>query len=133
MEQKALMQRSINRIGHILPKIKRIWHYYPQLTLTELVQEIALAANEAESDFAQTSLYDIEDIVYPEGHLFHTSRNLEMGIGVLEKRYKNQPLPPAPIQTALLGRVGDYWRKQPQMRLGQLLSNNKLIKELEEQ
>lgn len=73
---------------------------------------------------------EIEDIAYPEGHFLHQSRNLEMGIEALEKQHEHQALPPVPIQTALLGKVGDAWRKTPQMRLGQILSNDQLMAEL---
>ena len=76
-------------------------------------------------------MHDIEDIAYPNGHYLHESRSLETGIAALEKQHENEPLPPVPIQTALLGKVSDAWRKQPQMRLGQLLSNKLLVTELE--
>ena len=130
MDHKALTQRSISRIDYILPKIKRIWHYYPQLTLTELIFEIVLAANEVTSDFSQTSVVDIEDVAYPVGHFLHQSRSLEMGIAALEEHNRNTPLPPVPIQTALLDKFGDVWRNKPQMRLGQILSNNQLMAKL---
>lgn len=131
MQHTTLANRPINRIGHVLARIKKVWHYYPALTLPELVFEIVLAANEAESAFPTTSIRDIEDIPYPERHYLHESRSLEMGIAELEKRHANKTLPPVPIQTALLSKSGDAWRKKPQMRLGQILSNNQLMAELE--
>jgi hypothetical protein len=98
-----------------------------------LVLETSIYANEVKSELPLTSMAEIEDIAYPEGHLLHQSRNLEMGIDALEQRHKNGPLPPVPIQTALLGKVADHWRKHPQMRLGQILSNERLMGGLEEQ
>lgn len=123
MEYTALVQRPISRIKPILSRIEKLWHYYPQLSLAELVLEITDNANKVESIFAETGIGDIEDIAYPEGHFLHESRHLEMGIEAMEEKHKNTPLPPTPIQAALLGKVEAHWRKNPQIRLGQLLSN----------
>jgi len=131
MTDISSLQRPVSRIDYILPKLKYIWHYYPELSMAELVLTVTLAANRVKSDLPQTNMFDIEDIAYPEGHICHQARNLEMGIEELEKRYEGQPLPPVPIQTALLGKVADSWRNQPQMRLGQLLSNVNLLAELD--
>jgi hypothetical protein len=84
-----------------------------------------------ESDFASTAMSDIEDTAYPAGHFLHESRNLEMGLDAMEREHADQPLPPVPIQTAYLGKVGDYWRRNPQMRLGQLLSDPRFIQAME--
>jgi hypothetical protein len=91
MDHMGLTKRPIGRIDRILAKIGNTWRYYPQLTLTMLVLEITRAANEAESDFDQIDMYDIEDIAYPEGNLFYGSRHLEMGIEAIEERHKDQP------------------------------------------
>ncbi len=130
MDYTTQMQRPISRIEYILPKISKLWHHYPELSLHELVREITLAANQADSEFPKTSVYDIEDIAYPEGHLLHASRYLEMGIEVLEREHEHESLPPVPIQTALLGKVADRWSKMPEMRLGQMLSNDWQVSEL---
>jgi hypothetical protein len=133
MKHTSKVQRPYGRIGHVLSRLKKIWHYYPEHSLMALVLETSIYANEVNSELPLTCMAEIEDIAYPEGHLLHQSRNLEMGIDALEKRYKNDPLPPVPIQTALLGKVADHWRKHPQMRLGQILSNEHLMAGLEEQ
>jgi hypothetical protein len=131
MSDRSSLRRPSSRIDYILPKLKYIWHYYPELSLSELVLTVTLEANRVKADLPGTDMYDIEDINYPKGHLCHSVRNLEMGIEELEKRHSGQPLPPVPIQTALLGKVAAYWRKRPQMRLGQLLSNAALLADLE--
>jgi hypothetical protein len=133
MKHASMVQRPFGRIGHILSRLKNVWHYYPEHSLTALVMETVIFANEVKSDLPITSMADIEEIAYPAGHLLHQSRDLEMGIDAIEKRHKNEPLPPVPMQTALLGRVADHWRKHPQMRLGQILSNERLMAGLEEQ
>jgi|SRR5665213_1167801 len=133
MKHASMVQRPFGRIGHILTRLKKVWHYYPEHSLTALVMETAIYANEVKSDCPLTSMADIEDIAYPAGHLLHQSRDLEMGIDAIEKRHENEHLPPVPIQTAILGKVADHWRKHPQMRLGQILSNKLLMAELEEQ
>jgi hypothetical protein len=86
-----------------------------------MVVQAAIYANHAESDLPKASLDEIEDIAYPEGHLFHGIRNLEMGIDWLEKYHEDEPLPPIPIQTAELGRFAEFWRRRPQVRLGQIM------------
>ena len=121
MHHKALARRPINRIGHVLSRLANIWHYYPEHSLRALVTEVTLYANQVDSDLPLTSVAEIEDVPYPEGHLLHELRHLEMGIDAIEEERANEPLPPVPIQTALLGKVGEHWRKHPQMRLGQLL------------
>lgn len=131
MEQTALVQRPISRIKPILLRIKKLWHYYPQLSLAELVLEITQNANKVASTLPETDMPEIEDIAYPEGHFLHESRHLEMGIEIMEKQHQHTPLPPTPIQAALLGKVEDHWRKTPQMRLGQLLSNAHFLASLE--
>ena len=131
MKHTSKVQRPFGRIGHVLSQLQKIWHYYPEHSLRALVLEITIYANAAESNFPLTSLADIEDIAYPEGHLLHQSRNLEMGIAALEKFHEGEPLPPVPIQTAMLGKLSDRWRKQPEMRLGQLLSNDAILAELD--
>jgi hypothetical protein len=113
------VQRPQSRISYILPKLSHIWHYYPELSLAELLMNITFEANLVQSDLPITTLDDIEDIAYPEGHPFCVSRNLEMGILELENRHKGQPLPPTPIQTAYIQKVEKAWRKRPQLRLGQ--------------
>jgi len=85
MPDTTLLQRPVSRIDYILPKLKYLWHYYPESSLAELVLTVTLAANRSKSELPQTDMYDIEDIMYPEGHLFHKSRNLEMGIEELKK------------------------------------------------
>jgi hypothetical protein len=117
------MQRPSSRIGYILPKLSHVWHYYPELSLAELLLEITFEANLVQSDLPITTLDDIEDIAYPEGHPFYVSRNLEMGILEIENRHKGQPLPPTPIQAAYIQKVEKAWRNRPQLRLGQWLSN----------
>ena len=131
MKHTSKVQRPFGRIGHVLSRLQKIWHYYPEHSLRALVLEITIYANAAESNFPPTSIADIEDIAYPEEHLLHQSRNLEMGIAALEKFHEGEPLPPAPIQTAMLGKLADRWRKQPEMRLGQLLSNDAAMAELD--
>jgi len=131
MKYEAIAQRPLDRIGGILSKLEKIWHYYPEHSLRALVLEATIYANAVESDFPLASIADIEDIAYPEDHRLHQTCNLEMGIAALEKLHENEPLPPVPIQTALLGKVADRWRKQPDLRLGQLLSNDHFIAELE--
>jgi uncharacterized protein YihD (DUF1040 family) len=133
MKHGALMRRPINRVGHVLSRLKQLWHYYPELSLTELVREVTFAANLVESDLPALDMRDIEDIAYPESHFLHKCRHLEMGIDALEKEHKDKPLPPVPIQTALIGKVAAVWCKKPQMRLGQFLSQNAtLIAEMED-
>jgi len=133
MKHASTVQRPFGRIGHILARLKKIWHYYPALSLPTLVMETTIHANEVKSDFPLTSMAEIEDIPYPAGHLLHQSRDLEMGIDAIEKQHENEPLPPVPIQTALLGKVAEHWRRSPQMRLGQIISNERLMAELEAQ
>jgi hypothetical protein len=123
----SMINRPIGRIDHILSRLRKLWHYYPEHSLLALVMEVTIYANHAKSDFPLTSIVDIEDIAYPEGHLLHHSRNLGMGIDWLEEEHKNEPLPPVPIQTAILGKFAEHWRRQPEMRLGQLLYNNREI------
>lgn len=131
MKHTSKVQRPFGRIGHVLSRLQKIWHYYPEHSLRALVLEITVYANAAESNIPLISIADIEDIAYPEGHLLHESRNLEMGIVALEKFHEGEPLPPVPIQTAMLGKLADRWRKQPEMRLGQLLSNDAVLAELD--
>ncbi len=114
-------QRPISRIDHVLSRLKRLWHYYPQYSLYMLVLETAIYANHAKSDLPLISIDDIEDIAYPEGHLLHGIRQLEMGIDWLENDYANEPLPPVPINTTVLKSFGNHWRGMPELRLGQLL------------
>jgi hypothetical protein len=128
-----MLQRPIDRIDRVLSRLKRLWHYYPVYSLPELVLRTAIYANQAESDLPSASMEEIEDIAYPEGHLLHGTRDLEMGIDGLEKFHENEPLPPVPIQTAILGRFADYWRRHPQERLGQLLMNDHHMGELDQQ
>jgi uncharacterized protein YihD (DUF1040 family) len=131
MEHKALVQRPISRIKPVLSRIEKLWHYYPKLSLAELVLEITQNANKVGSVLTDAGMSDIEDNAYPEGHFLHESRHLEMGIEIMEKQHQHTPLPPTPIQAALLGKVEDHWRKNPQMRLGQLLSNAHFLASLE--
>ena len=77
MKHTSKVQRPVGRIGHVLSQLRKIWHYYPDHSLRALVLEITVYANAAESNFPMTSLAEIEDIPYPEDHLFHESRNLE--------------------------------------------------------
>lgn len=131
MEHTALVQRPISRIKPVLSRIERLWHYYPQLSLAELVLEITQNANKFASTLPDANMPDIEDTAYPEGHFLHESRHLETGIVAMEDKHKNTPLPPTPIQAALLDKVEAHWRKNPQMRLGQLLSNAHFLATLE--
>jgi hypothetical protein len=124
-------KRPSARIDRILSRLRRIWHYYPEHSLPALVLETTIYANHVESDLPLTGMGDIEDIPYPEGHRLHGSRNLEMGLDWLEKFHENEPLPPVPIQTAHLGNLADRWRRQPEMRLGQLLTNAAAMAERE--
>ena len=130
----TLLQRPLGRIDRVLSRLERIWHYYPVYSLPELVLKTAVHANETESDLPAVGMDEIEDIAYPEGHLLHgTTRDLEMGMDWLEKFHENEPFPPVPIQTAILGGVGHYWRKHPQLRLGQLLMSDHHMVELDRQ
>jgi hypothetical protein len=131
MKNPSTWHRPIGRIDHVLSRLKRLWHYYPEFDFQILVMQTAIYANHAESDLPLTSIDDIEDIAYPEGHNFHGIRNLEMGIDRLEKYHENEPLPPVPIQTAILSRVADYWHNHPQERLGQLVISGHHMVELD--
>jgi len=126
-------QRPIGRIDHVLSRLKKIWHYYPEYGFHTLVLQTAIYANHAESDLPLAGLDEMEDIAYPEGHLLHGIRNLEMGIDWLEKHHENEPLPPIPIQTSDLPRFADYWRRRPQQRLGQIMMDERRRAERDEQ
>jgi len=93
MHHKALAPRPVNRIGHVLSRLAKIWHYYPEHSLRALVTEVTLYANQVDSDFPLTSIAEIEDIPYPEGHLLHELRHLEMGIDAIEEERADEPLP----------------------------------------
>jgi hypothetical protein len=131
MEGVFMEQRPFARIDRILSRLRRIWHYYPEHSLPALVLETTIYANHVESDLPQTGMGDIEDIAYPEGHRLHGSRHLEMGLEWLEKFHENDPLPPAPIQSGILGRMAVRWRKEPQARLGQLMAKDIFMAERE--
>jgi hypothetical protein len=133
MKQASMVQRPMNRIDRVLWRIKRLWHYYPVYSLPELVLLTAVYANQAESDLPETCIEEFEDIAYPEGHLLHGTRNLEMGLDALEKLHENEALPPVPIQIATVGRVANYWRRHPQERLGELLTSFYHLAELDQE
>jgi hypothetical protein len=133
MKNLSMLRRPIGRIDHVLSRLKRLWHYYPGHSLYALVLETTICANHAESELPGASIDDIEDIAYPEGHLFHGIRHLEMGIDWLERDHANEPLPPVPIQTAILGKFAERWRRLPDMRLGQLLRHYHHMAEEHEQ
>jgi hypothetical protein len=63
MSDTALLQRPLSRIDYILPKLKYIWHY-SELSLTELVLTITLAANRSKSELPQTDMYDIKPLLF---------------------------------------------------------------------
>jgi len=132
--QYPLLQRPLSRIDHVLSRLKKLWHYYPEHSLYALVLETTIYANHLKSDLPRISIDEIEDIAYPEGHLLHGSRHLEMGIDWLEAQHADEPLPPVPIQTAILGEFTQRWRAMPQMTLGQLLRHyHRMTEEREQQ
>ena len=132
MKFDSMLHRPAARIDHVLARLNRLWHYYPEYGFQALVMQTMLYANHAKSDLPIATLDEIEDIAYPEGHVLQGSRHLEMGIDWLEKHHKSERLPPTPIQTADLGRIADYWRRHPQQRLGQIIMNERHRSELNE-
>ena len=125
-----MMQRPDNRISTVLAQLKTLWHFYPKHTLADLIHEVTFWANLAESNLPLTTFTEIEDIAYPKQHLLYGSRNLEMGIAVLNEQNKSKPRPPVDFQLAILCEVEKRWRSNPQMRLGQLLTVSGTIAEL---
>jgi hypothetical protein len=133
MKQASMVQRPMNRMDRVLSRLKRLWHYYPVYSLPELVVLSAVHANQAESDLPEACIEEFEDIAYPEGHLLHGTRNLEMGLDLLEKLHENEPLPPVPIQIGTVDIVANYWRRHPQERLGDLLSSYYHLTEMDQE
>ncbi len=133
MVQSVFSQRPLSRISPLISQLKALWHFYPEHSLAELVNEVVLAANLIDSDFPPSSYSDIEDVAYPEGHYLHQPRSIEMGISILNEKHKQQPSPPTPFQTSTLKKFEEVWRKNHQMRLGQLLLIQNMLSKPEEE
>jgi hypothetical protein len=133
MKQASMVERPIHRIDHVLSRLERLWHYYPDYSLTALVLEATIYAHHVKSDLPLTGVDKIEDISYPEGHRLHKTRNLEMGLDELEKRHQSESPPDDPVGSSVIRTIASYWRKHPQQRLGKLLWHELCIAEVRDQ
>jgi hypothetical protein len=132
MKPLRFTARPVSRVDYILSELGKLWHYYPDLSLLELVIQTTIAATVVKSDLPVFSYLDIEDIAYPSDHFLHETRNLEMGIKLLKEEHKDRPLSLFPVRTSILDKIGEIWRRNSDMRLGQLLSLHKFLAEKEE-
>jgi len=119
--------RPVNRIDYILSELKNLWRFYPDHSLLLLVMEGTIYANHVDSELPVVSYLDIEEIDYPQDHYLSGKPNLEMGFKFLREGLNNKPVELNDDQVKAIERVGENWRKQPQMRLGQLLTGENLM------